>query len=77
MKIKILESANQDLIAGFKFYEMQSEGLGTYFIDSLFSDIDSLLLYADVHADWFSGYKRLLSKRFPFSIYYRVDAEDV
>lgn len=40
MKIRILPSANQDLIGGYWFYEKQSEGLGSYFLNSLFSDID-------------------------------------
>ena len=72
MKIKILEEAEQDLINGFRFYEAQNFGLGQYFLDSLFSDIDSLQLFADIHP-WYFGYQRLLSKRFPFAIYYQVD----
>jgi hypothetical protein len=43
MKINILSSANLDLIEGYKFYEKQSDGVGTYFLDSIFSDIDSLI----------------------------------
>lgn len=31
MKIKILESAMQDLLKGFYFYEQQEKGLGCYF----------------------------------------------
>jgi hypothetical protein len=42
MKIEILFSAMEDLIGGRLFYEKQGEGLGDYFFDSLFSDIDSL-----------------------------------
>ena len=70
MKIEILDSAEEDLIDGFKFYENQSTGLGNYFLDSIFSDIESLRVYAGIHALHF-GYHRLLSKRFPFVIYYR------
>jgi hypothetical protein len=44
MKIQILNSANQDLIDGYWFYEKQSEGLGVFFLDTLFSDIDSLII---------------------------------
>ena len=40
MKIKILSSALEDLYIGRLFYEKQGEGLGEYFFDSLFSDID-------------------------------------
>ena len=46
MKISIQPSALADLRIGFQFYEKQQIGLGGYFIDSLYSDIDSLLLYA-------------------------------
>jgi len=76
MKIFILPSAQDDLAAGFRFYERQQEGLGGYFLESLFSDIDSLRLYAGVHQKVF-GYHRLLSKRFPCAIYYSEEQEKV
>ena len=74
MKIKILSSAVEDLHAGRVFYEKQGEGLGEYFFDTLFSDIDSLSLYAGIHIEIF-GYHRLLSKRFPYAVYYRIESE--
>ncbi|TVM03566.1 MAG: hypothetical protein CV087_04445 [Candidatus Brocadia sp. WS118] len=73
MKIKILASASQDLIDGYWFYEKQAEGLGIYFLDSLFSDIDSLIINAGIHPLYFGKYHRMLSKRFPFAVYYRVE----
>ena len=72
MKLKILSSAIDDLHAGHVFYESQDAGLGDYFFDSLFSDIDSLQLYAGVHPIFF-GHYRLLSKRFPYAVYYTVE----
>ena len=75
MKIKILSSAYQDLIDGYWFYEKQSEGVGAYFLDSLFSDIDSLIVNAGIHPVHFGKYHRLLSKRFPFAVYYRIRGE--
>jgi len=42
MKIRILERAEQDLMAGYYFYESQGQGLGDYFLDTLYSDIDAL-----------------------------------
>lgn len=71
MKVEILDEAQEDLLDGYRFYECQNEGLGDYFLDSLFSDIDSLQIYAGIHAVHF-GYHRLLSKRFPVAMYYRV-----
>ena len=49
MKIKILPSAISDLDRGRLFYAQQGKSVGDYFLDSLFSDIDSLELYAGVH----------------------------
>ena len=74
MKIEILDEAQQDLIEGFRFYDRQAQGLGDYFLDSLFSDVDSLQIYAGIHSVHF-GYHRLLSKRFPYAIFYRVESE--
>jgi hypothetical protein len=76
MKIIILPTALDDLMDGFHFYEEQSEGLGDYFQNCLFSDIDSLRLYAGIHLKKF-GYHRSLSKRFPYAVYYDLHQGNV
>ena len=72
MKTSIQPSAVAYLRRGFHFYEHREGGLGTYFLDSLYSDIDSLRLFAGIHTIHFGRYYRLLSKRFPFAVYYEV-----
>jgi hypothetical protein len=42
MRIEILSEAENDLLAGAKFYERRRAGLGEYFLDSLSSDIEML-----------------------------------
>ena len=61
-------------MAGAKFYERRRAGLGEYFLNSLYSDIDSLLLYAGIHRLIF-GFHRALSKRFPFANFYRFERD--
>jgi plasmid stabilization system protein ParE len=68
--------AESDLLAGFRFYERQSSGVGWYFLETLNSDIESLRLYAGIHPQIF-GYHRMLSKRFPFGVYYDVREEEI
>ena len=75
MKIRLLMSAFNDLADGRDFYQRQGEGIGEYFLNSLFSDIDSLALYAGVHRQVF-GFHRLLSKRFPYAVYYQLEADN-
>ncbi len=74
MKIQILDAAEHDLIEGFRFYERQAPGLGQYFLDSIYADIESLYLYCGTHPQHF-GFHRLLAKRFPFAVYYKIDSE--
>lgn len=76
MKIRILDEAQLDLIDGFRFYEMQQQGLGSYFLDSLFADIDALHIHAGTHVICFRHY-RMLAKRFPYAVYYQMDGDVV
>lgn len=75
--IRILSAARRDLVRGYRFYERQAPGVGRYFLDSLFSDIDSLGLNAGMHPIYFGKYHRQLSGRFPWAIYYRVEEDFV
>jgi hypothetical protein len=75
VSIAIQPSALRDLRDGFRFYETKEQGLGGYFLDTLFSDIDSLQLYAGIHSIHFGRFHRLLSKRFPYAIYYQMNGK--
>ena len=72
MKVEILESARRDLVDGFYFYEKQADGIGSYFLESMYADIDSLKDNAGIHSVIFGEYHRLLAARFPFAVYYTV-----
>lgn len=72
MRVDVARSAEIDLLEGFSFYEQQQPGIGEYFLDSLFSDIDALALFGGIHACIDGRLYRTLSKRFPFAIYYTV-----
>ena len=63
MKVRVLRSAIEDLAAGRRFYDAQADGVGAYFFDSIFSEIDSLVLFGGIHRMQF-GFHRLLAKRF-------------
>jgi hypothetical protein len=65
VKIRLLPAARQDLVDGYLFYERQRKGLGEYFLS------------AGVHVICFDRFRRLLSKRFPFAVYYLVEAQEI
>ena len=74
MKVEILRTAEDDLVNGYRFYERQEPGIGNYFLETLFAEIDSLEFYAGAHnRKW--GKFRMLSRRFPFGVFYTIEKD--
>ncbi len=77
MKIRdilVLKDAVNDLDEGKSFYDSKEKGVGDYFWDTLLSDIESLTVYAGIHTKKHSFYK-MLSRRFPYAVYYEIRDE--
>ena len=72
--VQILSEAENDLEEGREFYANQGNKLGDYFWDTLLSDMESLVLFAGIHQKEF-GFYRMVSKRFPYAIYYEVSGD--
>ena len=67
MKVRVLRPAFTDLAAGRRFYDHREAGVGDYFYDSLFAEIDSLARFAGIHPIRF-GFHRFLARHFPYAI---------
>jgi len=76
MKVRILTSAFYDLAEAQEFYSKQGDGVGDYFLDTLFSEIDSLALFGGIHRVIF-GYHRMVTRKFPYAVYYRKFPDEV
>jgi plasmid stabilization system protein ParE len=76
MTLRVLDLAEADLLAGFRFYQRRSRGVGWYFLDSLAAEIESLHLYAGIHRKYL-GYFRMLSHRFPYAVYYQITGNEI
>ena len=79
MRVKevfVLKEAVDDLKKGRSFYSSKDKIIGDYFWNSLVSDIKSLSVYGGIHKIEY-GFHRMLSKRFPYAIYYFVKNENV
>ena len=75
--LRISDDALRDLHEGFLFYEVQQPGLGDYFASSLRADIEGLRLTAGTHRVIYRDYHRLLSRIFPYGIFYTRSDEEV
>ncbi len=74
--LSLTKLSQEDIYLSEAFYEEQSQNLGTYFYNSIISDLDTLKFYAGIHAKYF-GFYRMLTKRFPYAIYYEIKDEIV
>lgn len=74
-RILITEQAESDLRAAKEWYEQRSIGLGTRFIAEISHVIESLLDPTVEHKAVFDNYRRVISKNFPYCIYY-IKKED-
>ena len=72
MNVIILDPAKDDLAEGFWFYESQNGGLGHYFLDTIYSEIDILEKNAGIDPMYDPPYYLMVSDRLPFSIYYFI-----
>lgn len=74
MRIQLLADAEADLRRAAEFYEAQQQGLGPVFLDSVLADIELLKHNAGIHVRYF-GFHRLLTRRFPYAVYYAIESE--
>jgi len=70
--IDIADKALADLDDGFRFYERREHGLGEYFAISLRADIEGLKSTAGIHRQTYRNFHRLLSKNFPWAVFYII-----
>ena len=72
--VVVLSEVADDLNDGKTFYDQSNPGVGDTFWDSLYADIESLTVYAGIHPRK-DGLYRMLTKRFPYAIYYEISDE--
>ena len=77
MKIRFLKPAQSEVDDAFAWYESQSQGLGTQFLDEFDRAVRRILAYPLASAEIGDGLRRCLLSRFPYGIIYGIDAETV
>lgn len=76
MHVELRTEAISDLVEAAWFYERQGRGLGEQFSDAIFSHLAYLETVAGGHEVVF-GAHRMLARRFPYAVDYKVNGEKV
>ena len=56
---------------GYLYYERKEAGLGDYFKNTLLAEIEGLTVTAGIHRI-ISAHHRMISRVFPYAIYYKL-----
>lgn len=68
--IKLSHTAVGGLKSGYSYYERKEAGLGDYFKNTLLAEIEGLRVTAGIHR-MVHGHHRMISRVFPYAIYYK------
>ncbi|MBA7577802.1 hypothetical protein ES708_19657 [subsurface metagenome] len=75
--LRILPEVEEDVVAGYKWYEEKSPGLGEEFLRMFYAYVVELprnpLLYSKVYRK----FRRRLLRRFPYAIYFRIEGNEI
>ena len=73
MTVTVLKTARADLSSGYWFYEDQAPGLGNYFLRRIYEDLELLGGIAGIHCKIANGSHKMIARRFPYAIYYKIN----
>lgn len=77
MKLYYTDDALEDIELAFDWYEEQSHGLGQVFIDCLEQGVQNIIEFPDTFPITHRQYRRKLIKKFPFSIFYTIEINEI
>ncbi len=69
--------AESDLQEAKAWYERQRAGLGEEFVVELDRALERLAEHPERHPFYYRGFRRLLLRRFPYKLFYRIEGQRV
>jgi len=69
--------ARADIRAAGRWYEKRRSGLGSQFLIEIEKATQSLLEGPQRHPECYLDYRRVLTGRFPYKIFYRIEGEEI
>jgi plasmid stabilization system protein ParE len=75
MRVEFHPLADQELADAARFYEGQASGLGTQFLDEVERLLAVVTTYPDLGSPRSGGVRTVPTRRFPYSLVYRVSGD--
>lgn len=75
--LALRREAKTDLDHAYRYYESESRGLGSEFLDAVEDRFSSIAASPESFAPVYQDVREALVKRFPFAIYFREEAKRI
>jgi toxin ParE1/3/4 len=76
-RVIIRPRAEADLRDGRNWYENQRTGLGEEFLVETANTIKLLLHNPELRSEYYRGFRRILLRRFPYKLFYRLEGKRI
>ena len=77
MILRYTDRAKDDVELAFEWYEKQRRGLGFEFLDCVEVSLNNILNFPEMYNILYSSFRRCVIRRFPFSIFYTIDGNNI
>ena len=75
--VRLLPPAEQEMFDAARYYELQAPGLGQDFLDKVELALQDLVVSSERWPIVQDDIRRRLIRRFPYSLLYRIDPDEV
>ena len=76
-RLVIRPRAETDLREARTWYESQRAGLGAEFLAEIDATIQVLIRDPRLHPVYYHGFRRVLARRFPYKLFYRLEDDQI
>jgi len=77
MILRYTDRSKNDVKLAFAWYEKQRRDLGFEFLDSVEMSLNNILTFPEMYSICYSNFRRCVIRRFPFSIFYTTEGEEI
>ncbi len=77
MILRYTDRSKDDVELAFRWYERQRRGLGFEFLDCVEVSLSNIIKFPKMCEVCYSNFRRSVIRRFPFSIFYTIEDEEI
>jgi len=77
VKLRYTDRAKNDVELALEWYEKQRRGLGFEFLDCIEIALKEIITFPQMYQLCYSNYRRNVIRRFPFSIFYTIEDNEI